>query len=94
MVSAWEHTFSFDTAAALSALQVPALSVGGGAPLGPNGVSLPIGSTDAIAAHSPRVVVGQTVCAGHFIQLDAADQVNAMIERFLTVAIRSGTEAV
>jgi pimeloyl-ACP methyl ester carboxylesterase len=30
-------------------------------------------------------VVGRTVGAGHFLQLEVPDQVNAMIERFLAV---------
>lgn len=94
MASAWEHTFSFDTTAAISALRVPALYIGGGAPIGQNRASVPIGSTAAIAACNPDVVIGQTVCAGHFIQFDAADQVNAMIERFLTTMVRSNQDAI
>ena len=35
----------------------------------------------------PRLTVGQTVGAGHFNQLEVPDQVNAMIERFLTIAL-------
>jgi hypothetical protein len=31
------------------------------------------------------ITIGQTVGAGHFIQLEVPDQVNAMIERFLTI---------
>ena len=34
----------------------------------------------------PHVVIGQTVGAGHFHQLEVPDQVNAMIERFLQVS--------
>ena len=34
----------------------------------------------------PQVVIGQTVGAGHFHQLEVPDQVNAMIERFLQVS--------
>jgi len=33
----------------------------------------------------PQVVIGQTVGAGHFHQLEVPDQVNAMIERFFDV---------
>jgi pimeloyl-ACP methyl ester carboxylesterase len=39
-----------------------------------------------LRALCPHVVVGQTVGAGHFHQLEVPDQVNAMIERFLTVS--------
>ncbi len=35
----------------------------------------------------PDVVVGVTVGAGHFHQLEVPEQVNAMIERFLRVAV-------
>jgi len=34
----------------------------------------------------PHVVVGQTVGAGHFHQLEVPDQVNSMIERFLAIS--------
>jgi len=34
----------------------------------------------------PHVVVGQTVGAGHFHQLEVPDQVNAMIDRFLRIS--------
>ena len=45
------------------------------------------GPTDptTLAVDRPNVMVAQTVGAGHFIQLEVPDQVNAMIERFLTV---------
>jgi pimeloyl-ACP methyl ester carboxylesterase len=33
----------------------------------------------------PQLLVGQTAGSGHFIQLEVPDQVNAMIERFLTL---------
>jgi len=34
----------------------------------------------------PHVVIGQTVGAGHFHQLEVPEQITAMIERFLTVS--------
>jgi pimeloyl-ACP methyl ester carboxylesterase len=45
------------------------------------------GITDptVLAADRPNVMVAQTIGAGHFIQLEVPDQVNAMIDRFLTV---------
>jgi pimeloyl-ACP methyl ester carboxylesterase len=45
------------------------------------------GPTDptTLAADRPNVLVAQTIGAGHFIQLEVPDQVNAMIERFLAV---------
>jgi hypothetical protein len=32
----------------------------------------------------PQLVTAQTIGSGHFHQLEVPDQVNAMIERFLT----------
>jgi pimeloyl-ACP methyl ester carboxylesterase len=49
------------------------LHINGGGPTDPT----------ALAAGRTNVVVGQTVGAGHFIQLEVPDQVHAMIERFL-----------
>ena len=37
----------------------------------------------------PHVVTGQTVGAGHFHQLEVPEQITAMIERFLTIALSS-----
>jgi hypothetical protein len=36
---------------------------------------------------------GKTVGSGHFCQLEVPEQVNAMIERFLTVALRDRSVA-
>ncbi len=91
MASAWEHVWAFDAASALSRLSTPALYIGGGAPLGPDGASAALGTLEAIRAQNPRVVIGQTIGAGHFNQLDAADQVNAMIARFLAMALQIPT---
>jgi pimeloyl-ACP methyl ester carboxylesterase len=44
-----------------------------------------------LLALKPDLHVGVTVGAGHFHQLEVPDQVNAMIERFLTVAVTAGT---
>lgn len=74
MSSAFAHLFGFDHASAVAKCRVPWLSI------------------FASAAHSdlprllqlnPDLVVGQTVGAGHFNQLEVPDQVNPMIERFL-----------
>jgi pimeloyl-ACP methyl ester carboxylesterase len=41
------------------------------------------------AGDPPMIFVhGQTVGAGHFIQLEVPEQVNAMIERFLAITDR------
>ncbi len=36
----------------------------------------------------PQLVFGQTVGAGHFNHLEVPDQVNAMIERFITTLVQ------
>ena len=36
----------------------------------------------------PSILYGKTVGSGHFCQLEVPDQINAVIERFLTVAQR------
>lgn len=56
------------------------LHVNGGGPTDPT----------ALAAGRTNVVVGQTVGAGHFIQLEVPDQVHAMIERFLAITAVQG----
>lgn len=47
------------------------------------------GSNDPARLHALKAdtMIGVTVGAGHFIQLDAADQVNAMIEAFLKTLV-------
>ena len=40
-----------------------------------------------LRAIKPDLEVGITVGAGHFRQLEVPDQVNAMIERFLAIAV-------
>jgi hypothetical protein len=41
----------------------------------------------------PNLVIGKTVGSEHFIQLEVPEQVNAMIERFLAVALRDRSVA-
>jgi pimeloyl-ACP methyl ester carboxylesterase len=66
----------FDGAAALAAATVPVLSIGS---------AVPANSAADLRAACPAITIGQTVGAGHFIQLEVPDQVNIMIERFLMV---------
>ncbi len=37
----------------------------------------------------PQLVTSQVMLAGHFAQLVAPDQINAMIERFLAINVAS-----
>jgi hypothetical protein len=46
----------------------------------------PLADLVRLRALNPQIVIGQTVGAGHFHQLEVPEQVNAMIERFLRVS--------
>ena len=66
----------FDGSAALRGATVPVLSIGSAGPAN---------SAADLRQACPAITIGQTVGAGHFIQLEVPDQVNAMIERFLAI---------
>jgi pimeloyl-ACP methyl ester carboxylesterase len=63
----------FHGASALARTEVPLLSVD------------PADAEPELRAESPGIAIGRTVGAGHFIQLEVPEQVNAMIERFLAI---------
>ena len=71
----------FDAVAPVRACDVPLLTISS---------AMPMNDTASLLAASPMMTVGQIVGAGHFPQLEVPEQVNPMIERFLTV-IRSGS---
>jgi pimeloyl-ACP methyl ester carboxylesterase len=68
----------WDGEAAARACTVPVLHIG---------AEDPINDAAALRALNPGIRTGQTVGAGHFNQLEVPEQVNAMIERFLAVAV-------
>jgi pimeloyl-ACP methyl ester carboxylesterase len=78
MHSAMESIFACDTAASAGGCKVPALLINAAAPLSDLG---------RLREVCPHVMIGQTVGAGHFNQLEVPDQVNAMIERFMQVSL-------
>jgi pimeloyl-ACP methyl ester carboxylesterase len=85
VASAWEKCyFAYDTAAAAAACRVPVLYIDAGTP------NTDLSRFDELC---PRLVTGKTVGAGHFLQLEVPDQVNAMIERFLAIALRDRSVA-
>lgn len=65
----------YDAAAALSAVTVPILVVSAARPE----------DMVPVRERCPHLVTGQVVGAGHFLQIEVPDQVNAMIDRFLTL---------
>jgi pimeloyl-ACP methyl ester carboxylesterase len=66
----------FDGTSALSRAAVPVLSIGS---------AHPANSAADLRRACPQITIGQTVGSGHFNQLEVPDQVNAMIEKFLTL---------
>jgi pimeloyl-ACP methyl ester carboxylesterase len=77
MASAFEGIFT-DTAASAAACKVPLLILM---------AAQPLSNVAQLRQVCPNVVIGQTVGAGHFHQLEVPEQVNAMIERFLAVSL-------
>lgn len=73
-VAAMKGILAFDGVAAAARCTVPALHLAATPPLNP---------PHLMSQWMPKVVNGWTVGAGHFNQLEAATQVNAMIEGFL-----------
>ncbi|MCJ2065499.1 alpha/beta hydrolase [Methylobacterium sp. J-088] len=47
---------------------------------------------DRLRELCPQLVTAKTLLAGHFNTLEVADQVDAMIERFLAVGLKAGAE--
>jgi pimeloyl-ACP methyl ester carboxylesterase len=80
MAGAYAALYAWDGETALKSCRVPLLSVAAAVPL-----------TDPARLRElcPHAVTGQTVGAGHFLQLEVPEQVNAMIDRFLRIALPS-----
>jgi pimeloyl-ACP methyl ester carboxylesterase len=70
----WQAIVVFDGAALLPQVHVPVLLVTAGEP------------EAGVAEQLADVVLGRTVGAGHFLQLEVPDQLNPMIERFLRIS--------
>jgi pimeloyl-ACP methyl ester carboxylesterase len=77
--SIWEEaSSSWDDAAALTRCRAPLLYLDAGTPNA---------DLRRAAQLNPSIVLGRTVGTGHFSQLLAPEQVNAMLDRFLTVGL-------
>jgi pimeloyl-ACP methyl ester carboxylesterase len=77
IVSTWENFLAYDPASAAAACRVPVLHLGSVFPA----------NLARLRELCPQLVTGQTVGAGHFHQLEIPEQVNAMIDRFLTITL-------
>lgn len=77
--SAFANLAKFDSAGALKASTKPLLYVG---------ADPAITDTARLLELAPTVMVGKTVGAGHFHQLEVPDQINAMLERFIAISAR------
>jgi pimeloyl-ACP methyl ester carboxylesterase len=80
LASAFEAIFAWDSAAAAARCRVPTLYIGS---------TRPRADVARFQAACPQLVHGQVVGSGHFVQLEVPDQVNAMIDRFLRLHLRS-----
>ncbi len=74
-----DTVLGFDGGAAAAACNIPALFLL---------ADKPFTDQETLSSLGPNWRVGQVVGAGHFIQVIAAPQVNAMIDRWLEVAFR------
>jgi pimeloyl-ACP methyl ester carboxylesterase len=76
--SVWEQSIGWDDADALQRCRVPLLYIDAGTP-----------NADLVRASElqPGMIIGKTVGSGHFSQLEVPDQVNAMLARFLEIAV-------
>jgi pimeloyl-ACP methyl ester carboxylesterase len=77
IVSTWESFLAHDAEAAAAECQVPVLHLRSVFPA----------NLARLQELCPRLVTGQTVGAGHFHQLEVPDQVNAMIDRFISISL-------
>lgn len=73
LVETWAEFLAYDPAPAAAACRVPLLYIGAVMPH----------DEAKMREACPHIVIGRTVGAGHFHQLEVPEQVNAMIERFL-----------
>ena len=79
-VSAFEGLRDYDPAEATGGLMVPAVYIAADE-------ARPRSDMTRFHELAPRVLNGKTVGSGHFCQLEVPEQVNAMIDRFLAVAL-------
>jgi pimeloyl-ACP methyl ester carboxylesterase len=79
-----EAIAAFDGMAVLRQCEVPVLTISS---------AVPTNDAASLLEASPTMTLGQTVGAGHFLQLEVPEQVNPMIERFLGIIPGGGLAA-
>jgi pimeloyl-ACP methyl ester carboxylesterase len=77
----------YDPAPAAAACKIPMAYISADVPVIEAGRDL-----ERLKRFCPHLVTAKTLLAGHFNTIEVADQVNAMIERFLAVGLRPRTE--
>jgi pimeloyl-ACP methyl ester carboxylesterase len=75
--SSLESYVRYDTVAAAAACKIPILYIGAG---------FSFADLARFKELTPQLMVGQTIGSGHYHQLEVPAQVNALIERFITVS--------
>jgi pimeloyl-ACP methyl ester carboxylesterase len=81
--SALRNVLDHEPAKAAEACRIPMAYISADVPLVNMARDL-----DRLKELCPQLVVAKTMLAGHFNTIEVADQVNAMIERFLAVGMR------
>ena len=79
VVGCYEAILAFDGERAAREVVAPVLSID---------AESPVNSARALSAIFARFLGGRVVGAGHFAHIEAPDQVNAMVDRFLTLVAR------
>ena len=74
---------AFDAAAILRGCNVPVVVISSAVPTNGSAYLLEV---------NPAITIGQTVGAGHFLQLEVPEQVNPMIERFLSINLQASPQ--
>jgi pimeloyl-ACP methyl ester carboxylesterase len=78
MAAAYAGLADYDAGAVANRLKAPSLYIAANEPS-------PRADMDRLGALVPHMLRGETVGSGHFCQLEVPEQVNAMIDRFLSV---------
>jgi len=77
------YALNYDPTPAAEACKIPMAYISADVPMVTMARDL-----DRLKQICPQMVFGQTLLAGHFNTIEVADQVNAMLDRFLAVGLR------